>query len=138
MKRSKPNEPKVRVAHRDTRTWEPIESYTTTDVWEDGWIGVSGGMTITPPDWARSIRIVGNKLKHPEHLRLAVTVNGVEVRREILAIGHFIVDLPYSQRGGTLNLTFSADSSYVPAEVGINGDDLRNLSWILVAVQAAR
>jgi hypothetical protein len=134
----KNTEPKIRVAHRDTRQWEPIDSFTTTDVWEDGWIGMSGGMTITPPNWACSVRIVGNKLTHPEHLRLLVAVNGVEVRREILAIGHFVVDLPHRQGAGTLNLTFSADSSYVPAEVGINGEDLRNLSWILVAVQAAR
>ena len=134
----KKTELKIRVAHRDTRQWEAITSYSTSHVWEDGWVGTTGGMEITPPTWARSVRIVGNKLQHPEHLRLLATVNAVQVRREILALGHFVIDLPYTQGTGTLNVSFEASSSYVPAEVGINGDDLRNLSWIIVAVQAAR
>lgn len=136
--KKKTSEPPVRIAHRDTREWINIDSFTTTNVWHDGWVSEACSIEITLPAWARSIRVVGNKLHHPEHLRITATVGSATVRRELLAIGHFMVDLPRAPGVTSLHATFSSSTTFVPAEVGINGDDRRNLSWIMVAVQATK
>ena len=129
---------KPRISHRDTREWENITTYETEGVWHDGWVGEKGSLTITPPAGTKWLRLVANKMHHPEHLRVIATVNGVEVRREILAIGHFVVDLPFTAGTTSVKVDFSASATYVPAEVGVNGEDHRNLSWIVVAVQVSK
>jgi hypothetical protein len=138
MGRAKKETTTVRVAHRDTREWTNIDSYTTENVWHDGWVGEQGSLTITPPADARWLRLVANKMHYPEHLRVDAIVNGVHVRREILAVGHFVVDLPLAPGANTVRADFTASATFVPSEKDINGEDHRNLSWIVVAVQVAK
>ena len=132
-----PREKPRPILNPDRRVWKDITSYVGEGIWEDGWVGERGAMTITLPAGTKWLRLLANKMHHPEHLRLIANVNGVEVRREILAVGHFVVDLPLKPGTTTVRAEFSASETYVPAEVGVNGDDHRNLSWIVVAVQVS-
>ena len=119
--------------------WRTVTSYESEGVWPDGWAGKESSFTIVRPDWAKYLRILANKMHHPDHLQLLIDVEGMTVRREILGVGHFVIDLPFGPVEGrmpsAIKVNIRADASYVPAHVGVNGDDQRDLSWIVVAVQ---
>jgi hypothetical protein len=138
MKKAKTPEPVIRVANRDTTEWHDIPHAAAEGLWHDLWLGRTGSLTIEPPQWARRVRIVGNKLHVPDRLQLLATADGTTVRREMLAIGHFIVDLPFTPGQTTLTVDFVADQDFRPSTEEINGEDHRDLSWILVTAQAAR
>ena len=131
-------QPEARVAHRDTTEWHDIPHAAAEGLWHDLWFGRTGSLTIEPPRWAKKVRIIGNKLHVPDRLQILATVNGTTVRREMLAIGHFVVDLPYMPGQTTLTVDFVADRDFRPSTEEINGEDHRDLSWILVTAQAAR
>jgi hypothetical protein len=134
----KSTEPKIRVAHRDTTEWVDIPHASAEGLWHDLWFGRTGSLTIAPPTWAKKVRIVGNKLHVPDRLQLLATANGITVRREMLATGHFIVDLPFNPGQALVAVDFVADRDFRPSTEEINGEDHRDLSWILVTAQAAR
>ena len=138
MKKVRTTEPVIRVAHRDTTEWLDIPHTSAEGLWHDLWFGRTGSLTIQPPEWAKKIRVVGNKLHVPDRLQLLATSNGTTVRREMLATGHFIVDLPFTPGQASLTVNFAADRDFRPSTEEINGDDHRDLSWILVVVEAAR
>ena len=127
-----------RVTHRDTTEWQDIPYAAAEGLWKDLWFGPVGSLTIEPPAWAKKVRLVGNKLHVPDHLQLLATTGGITVRREILAVGHFMVDVPLTPGQVSLTVDLVADRAFCPADEEINGDDHRNLSWILVMVQVAR
>jgi hypothetical protein len=137
MGRKVTKEPKVRIAHRDTRVWENIDTYTTYGFWHDGWMGEVGSVTVTPPADARWLRVVGSKHHNPDHLRIDSKVDDHMIRREILAVGDFIIDLPIKRGGTAVTAEFMARNTFVPVERGINSD-ARILSWVFVGVQVAK
>jgi hypothetical protein len=136
--KNEPRDAEIRVAHRITTEWHDIPHSSAEGLWHDLWFGRTGSLTIEPPAWATKLRIVGNKLPVPDHLQLLATANGVTARREVLAVGHFIVDIPFRAGQAPVTVNFVADRDFRPSTENINGDDHRDLSWILVAVQAAK
>ncbi|NBP54675.1 MAG: hypothetical protein EBU67_10425 [Actinobacteria bacterium] len=114
---------------------QPIDFAHATGYWHDGWAGTTVEFECTPPAGTKHIRVIFEKTPHIDNLLVFVTVNGLTIRRQVMASEVFFVDVPLTGEPGTAVISVVAEGAFVPKDQGIN-DDTRTLSYMLRGVEA--
>jgi hypothetical protein len=114
---------------------QPIDFAHATGYWHDGWAGTTVEFECTPPAGTKHIRVIFEKTPHIDNLLVFVTVNGLTIRRQVMASEVFFVDVPLTGEPGTAVISVVAEGAFVPKDQGIN-DDTRTLCYMLRGVEA--
>ena len=122
--------------HRaEDEQWVSISVASSEGKWDDGWVGGTASFTIDVPPSAMAIRLVGYKPDWIPNLLLFARASEKEVRRQIMAVGHFVVDVPMAHASGRLEVVTRSEPVIVPSEVW-ESQEHRGLSWVFVGVEA--
>ena len=114
---------------------QPIDYAHATGYWPDGWAGTEVEFTCSLPAGTKHIRVIFEKTPHIGNLLVFVTVNGLSIRRQVMASEIFFVDVPLSGNAHTATVSVVSEGAFVPQEQGI-GNDSRTLSYRLRGVEA--
>lgn len=114
---------------------QPIDYAHASGYWPDGWAGNNVEFTCTPPDGTKHIRVIFEKTLHIDNLLVFVTVNGVTIRRQVMASEIFFVDVPLTGNAREATVKVVSEGAFIPKEKGIM-DDPRTVSYLLRGVEA--
>ena len=132
MKR-KTSQPQIRHVLSDQQ-WTSLPVIESEGLWDDGWVGGQARFVVQPPRGATKLHFVGYKPEWLPNLLIHASAAGTEVRRQMLATGNFIVDVPFEVGQTSVEVLTRSEPVFVPSQLWDSAED-RPLSWVFVGFE---
>ena len=131
--RRKTSNPQIRHVLSD-RIWTSIPVVESDGLWDDGWVGGEARFLVRPPANATKLHFVGYKPDWLPSLLIFARADGVESRRQMLATGNFVVDVPFRQGQTEVEIRTRSEPVFVPSQLWESAEH-RALSWVFVGFE---